>query len=80
MKLFVGNLSYDVTSSDLREFFGQVGQVTTARVISDPESGRSKGFGFVEMSDQAAAQRAIEEYNGIEANGRPLVVSPARSN
>jgi RNA recognition motif-containing protein len=79
LKLFVGNLSYEITSTDLREFFGQVGPVLTARVIADHESGRSKGFGFVEMGDKAAAERAIEEFNGMDALGRALVVSYARS-
>ena len=78
MKLFVGNLSYEITSSDLREFFGQVGKVVAARVVSDPQSGRSKGFGFVEMSDRAAAERAIEEFNGIDAMGRQIIVTFAR--
>jgi RNA recognition motif-containing protein len=79
LKLFIGNLSYEITATDLREFFGQVGNVVTAKVVADPESGRSKGFGFVEMSDKAAAERAIAEFNGAEALGRALVVSYARS-
>ena len=78
MKLFVGNLSYDITSEDLHEFFRQVGGVAVARVINDRETGRSKGFGFVEMSDGTAAERAIQELNGIDSMGRTMMVTLAR--
>jgi RNA recognition motif-containing protein len=77
LKLFVGNLPYEITTADLLEFFGQIGRVSAARVITDRETSRSKGFGFVEMNDGAAAQ-AIQEFNGTEAMGRTLVVSIAR--
>jgi cold-inducible RNA-binding protein len=79
MKLFVGNLAYEITSSDLREFFEQAGRVMSARVVEDSESGRSKGFGFVQMLDRASAERAIEQFNGVDAIGRTLIVTPARS-
>jgi RNA recognition motif-containing protein len=77
MKLFVGNLPFEITSADLMNFFGQLGQVTSARVITDPETGRSRGFGFVDMPQTAAAELAIAEFNGADALGRTLVVRVA---
>jgi RNA recognition motif-containing protein len=74
--LYVGNLPYGTTSDDLREAFEQYGTVTQAQVISDRETGRSRGFGFVEMDDGAEA--AIEGMNGTDFNGRTLTVNEAR--
>ena len=77
-KLYVGNLPYKTTSADLEQMFGQSGAVTSATIISDKFSGRSKGFGFVEMSSDDEAMSAIEKFNGQEMEGRKLVVSEAR--
>ena len=77
-KLYVGNLSYGVSSSDLEELFSSYGTVQSAQVISDRESGRSKGFGFVEMGSDDEAQAAIRALNGQEHDGRPLTVNEAR--
>lgn len=77
-KLYVGNLSYSVSSSDLEEMFSSYGTVQSAQVISDRESGRSKGFGFVEMGSDDEAQAAIRAMNGQENDGRPLTVNEAR--
>jgi len=77
-KLYVGNLSYNVTSSDLEQLFGQHGQVTSAQVINDRDTGRSKGFGFVEMSSDDEATAAIAAVNGLQHDGRTLTVNEAR--
>lgn len=77
-KLYVGNLSYGVNSSELQELFSRFGTVESAQVIEDRESGRSKGFGFVEMSSDEEAQAAIQGLNGQEHGGRPLTVNEAR--
>ena len=77
-KLYVGNLSYSVKDSELESLFGQFGQVVSARVISDRETGRSKGFGFVEFNDKSEADAAIEGLNGKENNGRVLTVNEAK--
>jgi RNA recognition motif-containing protein len=77
-KLYVGNLSYDVDSSQLEQLFGQFGSVTSAQVISDRDTGRSKGFGFVEMSSDDEAQAAIAGLNGQQHGGRTLTVNEAR--
>src|SRR5687767_4215081 len=77
-KLYVGNLSYGVTSSDLEQLFGQHGTVQSAEVISDRDSGRSKGFGFVQMGSDAEAQAAIAAMNGQEHDGRTLTVNEAK--
>jgi RNA recognition motif-containing protein len=77
-KLYVGNLSYGVTSSDLEQLFGQHGQVTSAQVINDRDTGRSKGFGFVEMASDDEAQAAIAALNGQQHEGRTLTVNEAR--
>ncbi len=77
-KLYVGNLSYSLTDDGLAEAFASCGTVESARVITDRDSGRSKGFGFVEMSSEAEAMKAIETLNGREVEGRPLNVSEAR--
>ncbi len=77
-KLFVGNLSYSVTSESLEEMFKQFGEVESAAVIMDRETGRSKGFGFVEMNDDAAADAAVKALDGNEHDGRKLTVNEAR--
>ena len=77
-KLFVGNLSYGTTSADLETHFRQIGETTSAQVITDRESGRSRGFGFVEMASGDDAQRAIRELDGKELQGRTINVSEAR--
>ena len=77
-KLYVGNLSFRTTQEDLRELFAQAGTVESASVIEDRETGRSRGFGFVEMASQEEALAAIEQFNGKEFNGRNLTVNEAR--
>ncbi len=77
-KLYVGNLTYRTNSSDLEQLFSQFGSVQSAEVISDRESGRSKGFGFVEMSTEAEAKAAIEGLHEHEVDGRRLTVNEAR--
>src|SRR5262245_36784690 len=77
-KLYCGNLSFNVTSSDLDQLFSQFGSVQSAEVINDRDTGRSKGFGFVEMGSDAEAQAAIEGINGTEHDGRTLTVNEAR--
>ncbi|HZZ73300.1 MAG TPA: RNA-binding protein [Pirellulales bacterium] len=77
-KLYVGNLSYNTTSSSLEELFAQFGAVRSAEVIQDRDTGRSKGFGFVEMADDNAARDAIAGLHEKEHDGRPLTVNEAR--
>ena len=77
-KLYVGNLSYSVTETSLQDLFSQAGEVASARIITDRASGRSKGFGFVEMSNEDGAQAAIDKFNGQEFEGRKLTVNEAR--
>jgi RNA recognition motif-containing protein len=77
-KLYVGNLAYSVTDSDLQAMFEPHGTVQSAQVIMDRDTGRSKGFGFVEMGSDAEAQAAIQALNGVEREGRPLTVNEAR--
>jgi len=77
-KLYVGGLSYSTTDDTLRETFSQAGTVESATVITDKMSGRSKGFGFVEMSSDEEAQKAIEMLNGKELDGRTIIVNEAR--
>jgi cold-inducible RNA-binding protein len=76
--IYVGNLAWAVTADDLLELFGQHGKVARAQVITDRETGRSRGFGFVEMENDAEAQKAIEALNGFNHNNRPLMVNEAR--
>ena len=78
MNIFIGNLSYNVTEDDLRKAFETFGQVASATVIKNKQSGRSKGFGFVEMPVQAEAQSAIEVLNGKALKGRTITVNEAR--
>lgn len=77
-KLYVGNLSYNVTDSELQELFSEFGTVESAAVIQDRMTGRSKGFGFVEMSSDAEAQAAISGLNGKDHSGRALTVNEAK--
>lgn len=77
-KLYVGNLPFSATEDDLRSKFAQCGTVETATIITDRDSGRSKGFGFVEMSNDEEAQAAINQYNGSDYDGRPMTVNEAR--
>jgi len=77
-KLFVGNLSYNVNDEQLAEMFASFGDVASAAVIIDRQTGRSKGFGFVEFNDDAAADAAVSEMNGKDEGGRPLTVNEAR--
>ena len=88
MNIYVSNLSFNVQDEDLKEFFTEYGDVTSAKVINDRETGRSRGFGFVEMSDDTAANKAIAELNDATVEGRNIKVMvakpkeerPARSN
>ena len=77
-KLYVGNLDYSVTRDQIAEAFAQAGKVVDAVVISDKYSGRSKGFGFVEMATEDEAKKAIETFNGKDFQGRAIVVNEAR--
>ena len=78
MNIYAGNLSYDLSEEDLKKAFEEFGQVESAKIISDMYSGRSKGFGFVEMSNEAEAQSAIDGLNGKDLKGRTLNVNQAR--
>ncbi len=78
MDIYVGNLSYDMTTDELREAFEQHGTVDNAKIIMDRDTGRSKGFGFVEMPDQAEGEAAIAELNGAMIRGRAVRVNEAR--
>ncbi len=77
-KLFVGGLSWDTTEDTLRNHFAQAGQVASAQVITDKFTGRSRGFGFVEMANPDDAQKAIQELNGTQLDGRSIVVNEAK--
>lgn len=77
-KLYVGNLGYGISDRELEQMFEPFGSVESAKVITDRDSGRSKGFGFVEMGRDSEAQAAIAALNGTEAEGRPLTVNEAR--
>lgn len=78
MKVYVGNLSFSTSSSDLEQLFGQFGTVESASVIEDRDTGRSRGFGFVEMASKEEGNAAIAELNGKELNGRSLTVNEAK--
>jgi cold-inducible RNA-binding protein len=78
MKIYVGNLSFQTSSDDLQQLFAQAGTVETATVVEDRDTGRSRGFGFVEMASKEEGQKAIEQFNGKELNGRNLTVNEAR--
>jgi len=77
-KLYIGNLPYSTTSDSLKSLFSEVGNVTSAQVMTDKFSGRSRGFGFVEMSTPEEAQSAIDKFNGHEQDGRKIVVNEAK--
>ena len=77
-RLYVGNLSFRATAEELQELFSQAGEVSSANVVTDRETNRSRGFGFVEMADDAGAQAAIEQFNGKDFQGRSLTVNEAR--
>ena len=77
-KLYVGNLPFSATEAELTEMFSQCGTVDSVRLITDRDTGRSKGFGFVEMSNDEEAQKGIAEFSGKELNGRALTVNEAR--
>lgn len=78
MNIYVGNLSFNTTEDSLREVFGQFGEVSSARIISDRETGRSRGFGFVEMPSDEEGQAAISALNNTDLDGRTLTVNEAR--
>jgi len=78
MKLYVGNLAFQTSSADLQQLFGQAGTVESASVIEDRDTGRSRGFGFVEMASKEEGEAAISQFNGKEFNGRNLTVNEAR--
>jgi cold-inducible RNA-binding protein len=78
MKLYVGNLSFQTTSEDLQQLFAQAGTVESATVVEDRDTGRSRGFGFVEMASKEEGEKAIEQFNGTDMNGRNLTVNEAR--
>ena len=78
LKLFVGGLPYRTTGDELRDAFAKAGEVTSASIVTDRETGRSRGFGFVEMANDADVQNAISMWNGKEFGGRMLTVSEAR--
>lgn len=77
-KLYVGNLTYETTSEELSQLFSQAGTVESSNVIMDRQSGRSKGFGFIEMTTDEEAQKAIEMFNGYDMGGRKLTVNEAQ--
>jgi cold-inducible RNA-binding protein len=77
-RLYVGNLNFRTTSDELRDHFSQAGEVESASVVEDRETGRSRGFGFVEMATAEGAAAAIEQFNGKEFNGRNITVNEAR--
>ena len=78
MNIYIGNLNYKVRENDLQQLLAEYGEITSVKVIMDRETGRSKGFSFAEMPDDAAAQQVIEKLNGTEYEGRALVVKEAR--
>ena len=78
MNIYVSNLSFNVQDEDLREFFTPFGEVTSAKIINDRESGRSRGFGFVEMSDDTASKKAIQELDNSVVDGRTMKVMEAK--
>jgi RNA recognition motif-containing protein len=78
MNIYVSNLSFNIQDEDLKQFFTPYGEVTSSKIINDRETGRSRGFGFVEMSDDAASKKAISELDGAEVDGRNIKVMEAK--
>ena len=78
MKLYVGNLAFQTTSEELQQLFSQAGTVESATIVEDRDTGRSRGFGFVELSSKAEGEAAIAQFNGTELNGRSLTVNEAK--
>ena len=78
MNIYVGNLSYQTTEDELRDLFAKFGDVVSSKLIEDKFTGQSKGFGFVEMSNNSEAQKAMDELNGRDVNGRSMTVNQAR--
>ena len=78
MNIYVGNLSYGMSEDELRDAFGAFGQVSTVKILMDRETGRSRGFGFVEMPDHSEAEKAIAQLNGKDVGGRALRINEAR--
>lgn len=78
MKLYVGNLSFQTTEGELQDLFSQAGNVESASLVTDRDTGRSRGFGFVEMATKEEGEAAISQFNGVEINGRSLTVNEAR--
>ena len=78
MNIYVSNLSFSVQDEDLREYFAEYGEVSSAKVITDKQTNRSRGFGFVEMTDDTAAQKAIQELDGATVDGRAIKVNLAK--
>src|SRR5215813_2882275 len=78
MKLYVGNISFNTTNQDLNDLFGAIGTVESANIVEDRETGRSRGFGFVEMASKEEAENAIAQLNGKEVDGRELKVNEAK--
>ncbi len=79
MNIYIGNLNYHTTEEQLRQLFGQCGQVESASIITDRATGRPRGFGFIGMSDDSEAEKAIEQFNGQEFDGRTLTVNQAKA-
>lgn len=80
MNIYVGNLHYDLSEDELKKLFENYGEVSSVKIITDKYSGRSKGFGFIEMDDDTEANEAIEELNGSDVKGRNIKVNQARDN
>jgi RNA recognition motif-containing protein len=78
MKLYVGNLSFQTSSEELQQLFSQAGTVESASIVEDRDTGRSRGFGFVEMASKEDGEKAIQQFNGTDLNGRNLTVNEAR--
>lgn len=78
MNIFIAGLSYSINDNDLRDLFSEYGEISSAKVIMDRATGRSKGYGFVELADNTSGQKAIDELNGAEYDGRTISVSEAR--
>jgi len=78
MRIYIGNLSYDTTQNTLEAEFGRFGPIDDVHIVTDRETGRSRGFGFVTIADDSGAEKAIEEMNGTELDGRTLTVNQAR--